>query len=120
MSVGQENEEASLPFVSVLMIDDHVGLCSALKRLLAIDGFDVTAVHDVAPGIERADHRMTSGVLRFNEIQRLRPDLSPRILTAQLRELEEERSDRAQGLPNRAAENGILPFQSRRIAQATN
>src|SRR6266478_735101 len=35
-------------------------------------------------------HLMTEGVLRFNEIQRLKPDLSPRILTAQLRELEQD------------------------------
>jgi DNA-binding HxlR family transcriptional regulator len=35
-------------------------------------------------------HLMTHGVLRFNEIQRLKPDLSPRILTAQLRELEDD------------------------------
>jgi DNA-binding HxlR family transcriptional regulator len=35
-------------------------------------------------------HLMTSGVLRFNEIQRLTPNLSPRVLTAQLRELEQD------------------------------
>jgi DNA-binding HxlR family transcriptional regulator len=35
-------------------------------------------------------HLITSGVLRFNEIQRLKPDLSPRVLTAQLRELEQD------------------------------
>jgi DNA-binding HxlR family transcriptional regulator len=35
-------------------------------------------------------HLMTLGVLRFNEIQRLKPELSPRILTAQLRELEND------------------------------
>src|SRR5579871_4345261 len=35
-------------------------------------------------------HLMTSGVLRFSEIQRLKPELSPRILTAQLRELESD------------------------------
>lgn len=35
-------------------------------------------------------HLMTRGVLRFNEIQRLKPSLSPRILTAQLRELEQD------------------------------
>lgn len=29
-----------------------------------------------------------SGVLRFSELQKMKPDLSPRILTAQLRELE--------------------------------
>jgi DNA-binding HxlR family transcriptional regulator len=35
-------------------------------------------------------HLMTDGVLRFNEIQRMRPSLSPRVLTAQLRELEQD------------------------------
>jgi DNA-binding HxlR family transcriptional regulator len=35
-------------------------------------------------------HLMTRGVLRFNQIQRLKPNLSPRILTAQLRELEQD------------------------------
>ena len=35
-------------------------------------------------------HLMTRGVLRFNQIQRLKPNLSPRILTAQLRELEHD------------------------------
>jgi DNA-binding HxlR family transcriptional regulator len=35
-------------------------------------------------------HLMTSGVLRFNEIQRLKPNFSPRVLTAQLRELEQD------------------------------
>jgi DNA-binding HxlR family transcriptional regulator len=35
-------------------------------------------------------HLMTSGVLRFNEIQRMKPNLSPRVLTAQLRELEQD------------------------------
>lgn len=35
-------------------------------------------------------HLLEHGVLRFNEIQRLKPELSPRILTAQLRELEQD------------------------------
>ncbi len=35
-------------------------------------------------------HLITSGTLRFSEIQRLTPKLSPRILTAQLRELESD------------------------------
>jgi DNA-binding HxlR family transcriptional regulator len=35
-------------------------------------------------------HLMTRGVLRFNEIHRLKPSLSPRILTSQLRELEQD------------------------------
>ena len=35
-------------------------------------------------------HLITHRVLRFNEIQRLKPNLSPRVLTAQLRELEQD------------------------------
>jgi DNA-binding HxlR family transcriptional regulator len=35
-------------------------------------------------------HLIEAGLLRFNEIQRLTPKLSPRILTAQLRELEQD------------------------------
>jgi DNA-binding HxlR family transcriptional regulator len=35
-------------------------------------------------------HLITGGVLRFNEIQRMSPNLSPRVLTAQLRELEQD------------------------------
>ena len=35
-------------------------------------------------------HLITCGVLRFSEIQRLKPSLSPRVLTAQLRELEQD------------------------------
>jgi DNA-binding HxlR family transcriptional regulator len=35
-------------------------------------------------------HLMEREVLRFSEIQRLKPTLSPRILTAQLRELEQD------------------------------
>jgi two-component system, OmpR family, response regulator CpxR len=44
----------NMPTVSVLLIDDDVELCSSLKRLLAIDGFDVTAVHDADSGIAQA------------------------------------------------------------------
>jgi two-component system, OmpR family, response regulator CpxR len=40
--------------VPVLLVDDDVELCASLKRLLAIDGFDVTAVHDADSGIEQA------------------------------------------------------------------
>ncbi len=35
-------------------------------------------------------HLMQHGTLRFNQLQKLKPNLSPRILTAQLRELEQD------------------------------
>jgi two-component system response regulator CpxR len=50
----QESDEEGMSLISVLLVDDDVELCSALKRLLAMDGFDVTAVHDANSGIERA------------------------------------------------------------------
>jgi two-component system, OmpR family, response regulator CpxR len=40
--------------VPVLLVDDDVELCTSLIRLLAIDGFAVTAVHDADSGIEQA------------------------------------------------------------------
>lgn len=38
----------------VLLIDDDVELCSSLKRLLAMDGFAVRAVHDAESGARHA------------------------------------------------------------------
>jgi two-component system, OmpR family, response regulator CpxR len=43
-----------MAIVPVLLVDDDVELCTSLKRLLAIDGFAVTAVHDADRGIEQA------------------------------------------------------------------
>jgi two-component system, OmpR family, response regulator CpxR len=40
--------------VPVLLVDDDTELCASLKRLLAIDGFEVTAVHDGDSGIQQA------------------------------------------------------------------
>jgi two-component system response regulator CpxR len=42
--------------VPVLLVDDDVELCAALQRLLAIDGFELSAVHDAESGIEQALH----------------------------------------------------------------
>ena len=40
--------------VPVLLIDDDVELCGSLSRLLAMEGFAVTSVHDGASGIREA------------------------------------------------------------------
>lgn len=40
--------------ISILLVDDDVELCSSLKRLLSMDGFDVKAVHDGDSGIRYA------------------------------------------------------------------
>jgi DNA-binding response OmpR family regulator len=47
----------------VLVIDDDVELCCALTRLLAKDGFNVTAVHDAESGIVQALNRPYSLVI---------------------------------------------------------
>jgi two-component system, OmpR family, response regulator CpxR len=43
-----------MPAVPVLLVDDDIELCASLKRLLTIDGFEVTAVHDAESGVEQA------------------------------------------------------------------
>ena len=45
-----ENSSCMKP-VPILLIDDDVELCSSLKQLLSMDGFDVTAVHDGDSGV---------------------------------------------------------------------
>lgn len=40
--------------VSVLLVDDDLELCSSLAKLLAMDGFAVTAVHDAESGVREA------------------------------------------------------------------
>jgi two-component system response regulator CpxR len=44
----------SLVPIPVLLVDDDVELCSSLKRLLGMDGFDVKAVHDGDSGVLHA------------------------------------------------------------------
>jgi two-component system, OmpR family, response regulator CpxR len=50
----QPGAQESMRPVPVLLVDDDVELCSALTRLLAIDGFELAAVHDAEAGIEQA------------------------------------------------------------------
>jgi DNA-binding response OmpR family regulator len=40
--------------IPVLLVDDDVELCSSLARLLGMDGFSVTAVHDGDSGVRQA------------------------------------------------------------------
>jgi two-component system response regulator CpxR len=40
--------------ISILLVDDDVELCCSLIRLLGMDGFSVTAVHDADGGIRKA------------------------------------------------------------------
>jgi len=40
--------------ISVLLVDDDVELCDSLKRLLGMDGFNVTVVHDGDAGVQHA------------------------------------------------------------------
>jgi DNA-binding response OmpR family regulator len=40
--------------ISLLLVDDDIELCSSLTRLLGMDGFLVTAVHDGESGVQQA------------------------------------------------------------------
>lgn len=40
--------------IPVLLVDDDIELCHSLRRLLAMDGFNVKAVHDGGSGIQQA------------------------------------------------------------------
>lgn len=53
---GQKSRanSASLKSIPILLVDDDVELCASLKRLLGMDGFGVTAVHDGDSGVRRA------------------------------------------------------------------
>src|SRR5215471_8783377 len=44
----------SVKSIPVLLVDDDVELCSSLKRLLGMDGFEVKAVHDGDSGVRYA------------------------------------------------------------------
>jgi two-component system, OmpR family, response regulator CpxR len=46
--------EVDMNAVPVLLVEDDVELCSSLKRLLAMEGFHVQAVHDAESGIRNA------------------------------------------------------------------
>jgi DNA-binding response OmpR family regulator len=52
--VSQVSAEEDMRPLDVLLVDDDVELCSSLKRLLAMDGFDVTTVHDADSGAQQA------------------------------------------------------------------
>jgi len=45
---------ASTQTIPILLVDDDVELCHSLGRLLAMDGFKITSVHDGESGIKRA------------------------------------------------------------------
>ena len=40
--------------IPILLVDDDIELCASLKRLLAMDGFEVTAVHEANSALEQA------------------------------------------------------------------
>jgi DNA-binding response OmpR family regulator len=45
---------SKLEAIPVLLVDDDVELCLSLKRLLGMDGFEVTAVHNADAGVKEA------------------------------------------------------------------
>ncbi len=56
MRAQQKSREktSTVNSIPVLLVDDDVELCSSLKRLLGMDGFNVKAVHDGKSGVMHA------------------------------------------------------------------
>jgi two-component system, OmpR family, response regulator CpxR len=52
--IHSQLESQGMRAVPVLLVDDDVELCASLKRLLGMDGFSVTVVHDADLGVRQA------------------------------------------------------------------
>jgi len=48
---GSQRSELKESILSILLIEDDVGLCSSINEFLTEHGFDVEAVHDGANGL---------------------------------------------------------------------
>jgi two-component system, OmpR family, response regulator CpxR len=116
-----ESAQRSMDPVPVLLVDDDVELCSALKRLLAIDGFDLTAVHDAPSGIEQALHNeyaliildvMLPGGDGRNVLRRIR--VTSRVPVIMLTARGDE-ADRIAGLESGADDYLPKPFNTREL-----
>jgi len=51
---GRHSSTSKESILSILVVDDDVGLCSAINEFFAEHGFDVEAVHDGASGLAAA------------------------------------------------------------------
>jgi two-component system, OmpR family, response regulator CpxR len=117
----QESAQDGMHPVPVLLVDDDVELCSALKRLLAIDGFDLTAVHDAPSGIEQALHTeyaliildvMLPGGDGRNVLRRIRVTSQVPVIMLTARG---DEADRIAGLESGADDYLPKPFNTREL-----
>jgi two-component system, OmpR family, response regulator CpxR len=117
----QESAQDGMHRVPVLLVDDDVELCSALKRLLAIDGFDLTAVHDAPSGIEQALHTeyaliildvMLPGGDGRNVLRRIRVTSQVPVIMLTARG---DEADRIAGLESGADDYLPKPFNTREL-----
>ncbi len=51
---GSQSLKRKESILSILVVDDNVGLCSAINEFFTEHGFDVEAVHDRANGLATA------------------------------------------------------------------
>lgn len=107
--------------VPVLLIDDDAELCSSLKLLLAIDGFDVTAIHGAALAIEEALRKEYSIII----LDVMLPDGDGRKLLRRIRVASQipvimltargDEADRIAGLESGADDYLPKPFSPREL-----
>ena len=123
MRVQQKSREntADMKAIPVLLVDDDVELCSSLKRLLHMDGFDVKAVHDGDSGVRHAlkgEHElvildvMLPGVDGRKVLRRIR--LSSQVPVIMLTARGDE-ADRIAGLERGADDYLPKPFNPREL-----
>jgi len=123
MRVQQKLREntAGMKAIPVLLVDDDVELCSSLKRLLLMDGFDVKAVHDGDSGVRHAlkgEHElvildvMLPGVDGRKVLRRIR--LTSQVPVIMLTARADE-ADRIAGLERGADDYLPKPFNPREL-----
>jgi two-component system response regulator CpxR len=113
---------AAFPVQRILIIDDDVELCELVTEYLASDGYDVAAVHNGIPGVERALSGefalvvldlMLPGIEGYEVLRRIRSRSSIPVIMLSARG---EESDRIRGLETGADDYVPKPFNPRELA----
>jgi len=125
-TTSMSGEEDSAPrqsadLVRVLLVDDDTELCASLRRLLRMDGFEVTAVHTANDGV----HKATEETFALIVLDVMLPGGDGRIVLKKIRATSEvpiimltargDEADRIAGLEAGADDYLPKPFNAREL-----